>query len=84
MKKLFMVLIGSALFCACNSPKPEVVQEAAPEPIEPDYLAHDGISTTDDSNFSSEIDAHGVNDLQVVKNIPNTDPENSSLEKKID
>ena len=33
MKKLFMVLIGSALFCACNSPKPEVVQEAAPEPM---------------------------------------------------
>jgi len=29
MKKLFIVLIGSAFFYSCNSPKPEVVQEAA-------------------------------------------------------
>lgn len=60
-------------------------KEPKPEPVQPsEFLVTDSGDSISDSDFEHEIKTDEVNNLQIIKNVSDTDAGNSSLEKKID
>ncbi|MEO8666355.1 MAG: signal peptidase II [Ignavibacteria bacterium] len=49
-----------------------------------DYAVNDHEDSVPDENFSGELKSEELNNLQIIRDIPGSEPDNQSFEKKID